>query len=145
MNKIIIEKLTNKDLEEAVKIYDDNHDTKTNFEKLLNNYEKIENNPDYHHIVAKIDDKVVGITSLIINHDIVEDLKPFLTIWNVSVHKAYRRQKIATTLLEYAYDYAKDKDCAFVALLAEKDNEAAQKLYESLEFNKEVGYVKFIN
>ena len=36
MKNIIIEKLKKEDLKEAISIYDDNHNLKTNYEKLLN-------------------------------------------------------------------------------------------------------------
>ena len=90
---ILIEKLEKKDLKEAISIYDNNHNLKTDYEKLLNTYDNIYNNPAYHNIVAKINGEVVGLASIIINYDIVEELKPFLTIWNFGVKKEYRRQK----------------------------------------------------
>ena len=58
-------------LEEAIKIYDDNHSTKTNYKKLLTKYEKLYNNPDYYNVVAKLNNKIVGMASVILNHDIV--------------------------------------------------------------------------
>ena len=91
---ILIEKLEKKDLKEAISIYDNNHNLKTNYEKLLNTYDNIYNNPAYHNIVAKINGEVVGLASIIINYDIVEELKPFLTIWNFGVKKDYRGQKL---------------------------------------------------
>ena len=91
---ILIEKLEKKDLKEAISIYDNNHNLKTDYEKLLNTYDNIYNNPAYHNIVAKINGEVVGLASIIINYDIVEELKPFLTIWNFGVKKDYRGQKL---------------------------------------------------
>ena len=91
---ILIEKLEKKDLKEAISIYDNNYNLKTNYEKLLNIYDNIYNNPAYHNIIAKINGKVVGLASIIINYDIVEELKPFLTIWNFGVKKDYRGQKL---------------------------------------------------
>ncbi len=91
MNNLIIEKLEKKDLKEDVSIYDTNHNLKTNFQKLLSEYDKIYQNPDYHNIVAKLDGKIVGMATIVINHDIVEELHPFLTVWNLGVHKAKSR------------------------------------------------------
>lgn len=145
MKEIIIEKLSKNDLIEAISIYDENHNLKTNYEKLFQEYDKIYNNPDYHNIVAKLNGKIVGLATIVINHDIVEELKPFLTIWNLGVHKDYRRQKVGTALLEYINNFAKENNCQFIALLAEKDNETAQTFYEKLGFSKEVGYIKFID
>ena len=141
---IIIEKLEKEDLEEAIKVYDSNHDLKTDYNKLLSVYDSIYNNQAYHNIVAKVDNKIVGLATIIINYDIVEVLKPFITVWNLGVLKEYRRKKIGTKMLQYIYDYAKDNNCDFIALLASPDNVVAQTFYENMGYNKEVGYIKHI-
>lgn len=145
MENLIIEKLKKSDLKKAISIYDNNHNLKTNYEKLSQEYDNIYNNPDYHNIVVKLDNKIVGMATIVINHDIVEELHPFLTVWNLGVHKDYRRMKIGTAMLDYIYNYAKDLGCSFISLIAEKDNIIAQKFYESLGYEKQVGYVKLVS
>ena len=145
MRNLIIEKLQKQDLREAISIYDSNHNLKTNYEKLFQEYDKIYSNPDYHNIVVKLDNKIVGMATIVINRDIVEELHPFLTVWNLGVHKDYRRIKIGKTMLDYIYNYAKELGCDFISLIAEKDNVIGQKFYESLGYKKEIGYVKLIN
>ena len=142
---IIIEKLKKDDLKEAISIYDDNHNLKTNYEKLLKQYDVIYNNQAYNNIIAKVDGKIIGLATIIINYDIVEELKPFLTIWNFGIKEEYRRQKVGTKMFEYIYEFAKKNDCEFISLIAETDNIVAQSFYESLGYMKEVGYVKLIN
>ena len=145
MNNLIIEKLQKSDLREAISIYDNNHNLKTNYKKLFEEYDKIYSNPDYHNIVVKLEGKIVGMATIVINRDIVEELHPFLTVWNLGVHKDYRRMKIGTAMLDYIYNFAKELGCDFISLIAEKDNVIGQKFYESLGYEKEVGYVKLIN
>lgn len=142
---IVIEKLQKCDLKEAISIYDNNYNVKTDFDKLLSMYDNIYNNPAYHNIVAKIDGNIVGLATIIINYDIVEELKPFLTVWNVGVKKEYRRNKIGTKMFEYIYKYAKDNNCDFISLIAEPDNKTAQSFYDNLGYIREVGYVKLID
>ena len=122
--EISVEKLQRKDLKEAILVYDQNHHLKTNIDKLFSIYDKIDDNPLYHNIV--------------------EELKPFLTVWNFGVKEEYRRKKIGTEMFYYIDLFAKENHCAFIALFAEKDNIIAQKFYESLHYDKAVGYVKFI-
>lgn len=145
MSNLIIEKLKKEDLKEAISIYDSNHNLTTNYDKLIKEYDKIYNNQDYYNIVAKLDNKIVGLATVVVNHDIVEELKPFLTVWNFGVHKDYRRKKIGTAMLNHIYEYAKKLDCEFIALIAEKDNIIGQKFYKSLGYYKQVGFVKLIN
>lgn len=142
---LVIEKLKKEDLKEAINIYDSNHNLKTNYDKLLSIYESIYNNEAYHNIVAKINGEIVGLATIIINYDIVEELKPFLTIWNFGIKKEFRRQKIGTKMFEYIYEFAKDNNCDFISLIAESDNKIAQAFYEKLGYTKEIGYVKLIN
>ncbi len=142
---IVIEKLRKEDLKEAINIYDDNHKLKTNYEKLFNVYDKIYNNSAYHNIVAKIDGKIVGLATIIINYDIVEELNPFLTVWNFGIKQEYRRQRIGTKMFEYIYEFAKENNCEFISLIAERNNTTAQSFYDSLGYTKEIGYVKLIN
>lgn len=142
---IIIEKLEKKDLKDAINVYDINHNIKTNYEKLLSVYDDIYNNPAYHNIIAKVDDKIVGLATVIINYDIVEELKPFLTIWNFGVLKEYRRKKIGTKMFEYIHQFAKDNSCDFIAFLTKADNKVAQSFYDSLGYAKEVGYIKLVD
>lgn len=143
--QLIIEKLKLEDLKEAISIYDNNHGLETNYEKLVDVYESIYYNPLYHNIVAKLDGKIVGLATIIINYDIVEELKPFLTIWNFGIKEEYRRQKIGTKMFDYIYKFAKENNCDFISLIAQNENKIAQSFYEKLGYNKEVGYVKLIN
>lgn len=143
--EIIIEKLKKEDLKEAISIYDENHNLTTDYDKLMSIYDKIYNNSAYHNIVAKVNGKIVGLATVITNYDIVEELKPFLTVWNFGVKEEYRRQKIGTKMFEYIYEYAKNNRCNFISLIAEKDNKIAQSFYEKLGYNKEIGYIKLIN
>ena len=142
--EISVEKLQRKDLKEAIEVYDENHQLKTNMDKLFSIYDKIDENPLYHNIVAKVDGKIIGFATVMIHYDIVEELRPFLTVWNFGVKKEYRRRKIGTEMFRYIDFFAKENNCAFITLIAESDNVIAQKFYESLHYDKAVGYVKFI-
>lgn len=51
-----------------------------NHEKLLDIYQNTDQNSAYCNIVAKLDGKIIGFATVIINYDIVEELKSFLTI-----------------------------------------------------------------
>jgi len=65
MSNLIIEKLKKEDLKEAISIYDSNHNLTTNYDKLIKEYDKIYNNQDYYNIVAKLDNKIVGLATVL--------------------------------------------------------------------------------
>lgn len=141
---IVIEKLKIDDLKAAISIWDENHNTSTDYEKSAKIYSEIINNPAYHNIVAKINDQVIGLATVIINYDIVDQLKPFITVWNLSVHTNFRRMGVATKILKYIEDYATKNKCDFIAFQAEAKNVAAQKLYDKLGYARDIGYFKKI-
>lgn len=143
--KIIIEKLKKEDLKDAIDIYDKNHNLTTNYEKLFSIYDSIVDNPMFHNIVAKVNGEIVGFATIFIHYDIVEELKPFLTIWNFGVKEEYRRKKVGTKMLAYIEDFAKKNDCIFISLFADSENKNAQSFYENLGFSKEIGYFKFFD
>jgi len=143
--EVIIDKLRKENLKEAISIYDNNYNLTTDYNKLLSVYEHIYNNEVYHNIVAKVNDEIVGLATVIINYDIVEELKPFLTIWNFGVKEGFRRNKIGTQMFEYIQEFAKQNDCSFISLIAEKDNKVAQCFYEKLGYTRHFGYVKLVD
>lgn len=142
---IVIEKLKRQDLKEAISIYDENHNLKTNFDELIKRFQKIDENPAYLNIVAKLDKKIVGFATVIVNYDIVEELKPFVTVWNFGIRKEFRRKRIGTQMFNYIYDFAKKNEYSFISLIADSKNTVAQAFYESLGYKKEIGYVKLID
>lgn len=139
---IIVEKLKREDLIDAVRIYDANHDIKSNIELAKKRFDELDKCPTMHNIVAKLNDEVVGFATIIINYDIVAELKPFLTVWNVGVKKDKRRMGIATKMFEYIENFSKENDYLFISLVADKDNIGAQEFYESLGYERHVGYFK---
>ena len=59
MDTLIIEKLKKEDLKEAIAIYDTNHNSKTNHEKLLQNYDKIYNcKRNTYNVINKCPEKI---------------------------------------------------------------------------------------
>lgn len=140
--EIIVEKLKKDDLLAAIQIYDDNHDIKSNIDLALKKFDELDNLPMIHNIVAKVDGEVVGFATIIIDYDIVAELKPFLTVWNVGVKKGKRRMGIATKMFEYIEKISRKNDYLFVSLVADSSNVGAQKFYEALGYEKHVGYFK---
>jgi ribosomal protein S18 acetylase RimI-like enzyme len=144
MNDIVITYMQQKDLQYIPELYKEYGNRNTDIQKMYDEYKRLQDNKDYLFIVAKDNEKVVGFMSVIINHDIVEQCKPFITIWNVRVKSEYRNKKIGTRMINFIEQYAKENNCDFIALLAAPNNKIAQSFYQSLGFNKDIGYIKKI-
>lgn len=138
------EKLTEEDLEAVAILYDAERPVTTNRTKMKKTFSQIKNNPDYQMIVVKEFQEVVGFANIMIHHDIFEENNPYMTIWSLRVKKEYRRLGIATNLFQYIETIAKEKNCEFLCLIADKTNEGANKFYKSLGYECENGYLKIL-
>ncbi|MDE5889206.1 MAG: GNAT family N-acetyltransferase, partial [Bacilli bacterium] len=89
-------------------------------------------------------EEIVGFAYINIHQDIFEKCKPYMSIWSVRVKETSRRKGIGTKLFKYIEDLARKIDCSFICLIAEEDNVVANEFYNSLDYSKQNGYVKFI-
>ena len=93
--------------------------------------------------VAKIDGKIVGYVSIMTK---VRQHKGFryrnqLDIDSICVDEKYRRQGIATALLEYIKKYAIELNCTDIYLNVNPENHIGIHLYEKLAMTvRSIGY-----
>lgn len=136
--------LVEKDLEGVAKLYDEERSVVTNLNKMKQTFKKIKKNPDYKMIVVKHNDIIVGFAKVIIHHDIFEENNPFATVWSVRVRRKYRRLKIGSRLFEHIESIAKEMNCEFICLFADKNNVSANGFYKKLGYECDNGYVKIL-
>ncbi|MDF1795025.1 MAG: GNAT family N-acetyltransferase [Coxiellaceae bacterium] len=118
---------------------DDLGSTRENYQQPLpESYQKafdaINQNPNAHLIVAKINDRVVAVAQI--------DFIIYLTyrggaraqIEGVRVHKDFRSHGIGQKLFEYLIELAKQHGCHMVQLTTNKQRSVAYKFYEQLGF-----------
>lgn len=82
------------------------------------------------YLVAEIDKKIVGYIGLWFVMDECH-------VTNVAVHSEYRKQKIATKLVESMLKLCKEHATTYVTLEVRKNNLPAQSLYKKFGFAKE--------
>jgi len=87
-------------------------------------------NPIARYLVAKIDNKVVGFVGTWIVLDESH-------ITNIAIHPNYRKQGIASTLLEEFLNYCKSQGCNAYTLEVRSGNKAARALYEKYNFKQD--------
>ena len=79
------------------------------------------------NIVAKDGNLIIAFMQVTLNIDIMD-------IDSIIVSKKYTRQRIATKMINYSCEVAKEKNIKNIMLEVRKSNTAAQKLYTSLDF-----------
>ena len=85
---------------------------------------------------AVINDKLTGFIQIAIRHEYVNgtSFSPVGFIEGIYVLKEYRGRKIGKRLVEFAFNFVKEKGCREIASDALVDN------YDSHEFHKAVGF-----
>ena len=83
-----------------------------------------------YYFVAKIEGKIVGYIGMWFVMDECH-------VTNIAVHAEYRRQKIASRLIEKMLEECKEHGTKYIELEVRMNNIAAQKLYEKYGFKEE--------
>lgn len=86
-------------------------------------------NPNSRYIVAKLNDEIVGFGGI---WKAVDDIH----VTNIVVKKNYRKQNIATIILDNLIDISKKQDITSITLEVNCTNLPALKLYEKFGFKK---------
>ncbi len=142
MSDIIIRKLQKEDLQNGFLSTLDslrktsNMDKKT-AEKIFN---KINSNSDHIIVVAVIDDKIVGSTTLLIETKFIHNGGKVGHIEDVVVDKDHQRKGIGEEIIKYLLKYAKDNGCYKTILDCVDD---VKPFYEKLGFKHNANALRF--
>lgn len=102
-------------------------------EKVLNKMRKY---PFYKIYLAHLDEKVIGIFSLLIVDNIGRTCKPIGIVDNVVVNVEFRRKGIGRNMMEYAKKICSENDCYKIILSSNLKRIEAHEFYEALGYKK---------
>jgi ribosomal-protein-alanine N-acetyltransferase len=125
LDNLKIERMTLADIPEVVKIERESFSDPWEVESFLLDLK----NKNAYPLVAKIEGKVIGYTSLWIVEDEMD-------IANIAVAPEQRSQGMGKKLMQHILDLAKEKKCKKVSLDVRESNSSALKLYKSFGFEK---------
>lgn len=132
---MIIEHIKLQDLKDLMKLYENGFEaTPANMNQMVRTFEKISDNQDYHILVAKDDNKIVGSVMGIVCNELFGNCLPFMVVENVVVLDTYRRRGIAKKLMKYLEDIAIHRKCTTILFVSSEHRTGAHKLYESLGY-----------
>ena len=142
MENIIIRELKNEDLENGFLTTLDSLRQTSNIEKNIANkiFDKIENNPDQIIVVALIEGKVVGASTLLLESKFIHNGGIVGHIEDVVVDKNYQGQKIGEKIIKYLLEFAKTKGCYKTILDCVDD---VKPFYEKLGFKHNANALRF--
>ncbi len=142
MNDITIRKLQKEDLWNGFLHTLDSLRQASNTDKKIieKTFEKINSNPDHLIIVALIDGKVVGATTLLIETKFIHNGGKVGHIEDVVVDKEYQKNRIGEKMINYLLRYAKDQGCYKTILDCVDD---VKPFYEKLGFKHNSNALRF--
>jgi len=90
-------------------------------------------NKNHQIFVIEKDSIIIGSITIFIEQKLIHTMGKVAHIEDLITHESYRGQRIATTLIEHAKEYAKQNDCYKIILNCD---EALEVFYERNGFTK---------
>ncbi len=142
MNNITIRKLQKEDLSNGfLQTLDSLRITSNTDKKIIEKtFEKINSNQDQLTIVALLDGKVVGATTLLIETKFIHNGGKVGHIEDVVVNKEYQKKGIGEKMITYLLRYAKEQGCYKTILDCVDD---VKPFYEKLGFKHNANALRF--
>ncbi|HXW03464.1 MAG TPA: GNAT family N-acetyltransferase [Nitrosarchaeum sp.] len=142
MNSIIIRKLQKEDLSNGfLQTLDSLRQTSNMDKKIIEKtFDKINSNQDQLTIVALLDGKVVGATTLLIETKFIHNGGKVGHIEDVVVNKEYQKKGIGEKMMTYLLRYAKEQGCYKTILDCVDD---VKPFYEKLGFKHNANALRF--
>ena len=142
MSNVTIRKLQKEDLENGFLHTLDSLRQASNTDKKIieKTFEKINSNQDQIIIVALIEGKVVGATTLLIETKFIHNGGRVGHIEDVVVDKEHQKKKIGEKMVTYLLRYAKEQGCYKTILDCTDD---VKPFYEKLGFKHNANALRF--
>ena len=134
--KIKIREIIQDDLEDLLKLYEQlgpNPFVQVD-EHILDVWNNILQNKDYHIIVADVDGAVVSTCTCIIIPNLTHNQRPYAVVENVVTDQNFRGKGYATSCLYFAKEIAIKNNCYKLMLMT------GSKKEETLNFYRNAGY-----
>jgi len=134
----MIREIENNDFDGLVKLYLQLHNNSIpeKTPNILDIWDRILIDKDYHIIIAEEDGKIVSSCVCVIIPNLTHNQQPYAFIENVITDENYRRRGLATLCLNYAKQIAVKQNCYKLMLLTGSKLESTLKFYEQAGYNQ---------
>lgn len=99
-------------------------------------WDRILKNEDYHIIVAEENEKIVSSCTCIVIQNLTHNQQQYALIETVITDKGYRKRGFATACLDHAKNIAINKNCYKIMLLTSSKEESTLNFYEQAGYNR---------
>lgn len=142
MSKLKIRELQKKDLQNGFLTTLDSLKQTSNMDKNKAEevFETINSNPNHIIVIAELDGKVVGTTTLLIEPKFIHDGGLVGHIEDVVVGKKFQGQKIGNEIVKFLLEVAKNRGCYKTILNCTED---VKEFYEKMGFKHTANELRF--
>ncbi len=133
-----IRKLTQKDLNDLIKLYTELTDFENDISKTRPVFEKMLNDKQYYLLGAWDNDRLAGSVLGIICDSAVASGRPFMVVEDVIVSEEYRRKGVGLLLFEKLDEIALKNDCLYSILVSGAARKGAHVFYDKVGYTDEV-------
>lgn len=127
--KVEFRKARLEDIEEIIALCNECFNENTNLDYAKEMFKKTENDENQIYLVGIVDEKIIAHTKITIIPTIYEPMKTYSILNHVCVKPEYRRQNIATLMLEVCEKISKEKNCVDMELWSKNFRVPAQSCY----------------
>ena len=103
-------------------------------------FEKINSSPDHIIVVAELDGRIIGATTLLIEQKFIHDGGLVGHIEDVVVDKNFQGQKIGEKIMKYLLEFAEKRGCYKTILDCTDD---VREFYEKIGFKQIANELRF--
>ena len=131
--KIKIREIIQDDLEDLLKLYEQlgpNPFVQVD-EHILDVWNKILQNKDYHIVVADVDGAVVSTCTCVIIQNLTHNQRPYAVVENVVTDQNFRGKGYATSCLDFAKEIAIKNNCYKLMLMTGSKKETTLNFYRN--------------
>ena len=97
---------------------------------LKASFQKILSNPDYTIVVCDDSGKIVGTSTLLIQHNLSHSARPYGHIENVVTDQSRRRSGIGNLMVEFLVKKSREANCYKVILDCQPDDELKKSILD---------------
>lgn len=106
----------------------------TNLDYAKKKFKETENDSNQIYIIGEMDGKIIAHTKITIIPTIYEKMNTYAILNHVCVHPDYRRNNIATKMLDECKRICKENNCISMELWSRNFREAAHACYKNYGF-----------
>lgn len=122
------------DVEEIIELCNRCFFENTDIEKAKQVFEKTNRDPNQIYLIGRLDGKVIAHTKITIIPTMFDGMDTYAILNHVCVDEEYRRNKVATYLLDEVTKICKEKGCSSIKLWSGNHRKPAHACYKNYGF-----------